>query len=336
MLAHRSGVQQGSTFESRYWNTVAQQPGTISQIRRWVSDTVLQDAPEVTPGTHLYANQGYTVAATMMELATGKDWETLVAEEIFSPARMRGAGFGQVCNGLIPPTTPWGHDLAAGASTPVPRPIMNASLHKGYQASTGPGGAIACTLRDWAMLLHVHMTSDISNYLTPASGTRLQQPFVGTTGYGRGISAVSRSWANPGMALNHAGDIFGAGTVVWAAPAKDFFAIVHTNCRSADNAVGLALDDVAGLLIGRYTDGVPAGPLLEEPAALPLRRSGNGFAFDFYTLPGLRYLVETGPSFAAWSPANGAAGQSATSLTTTFNDPTPAALQKFYRARVAP
>jgi len=48
-------------------------------------------APEVTPGTYLYANQGYIVAATMLEIASGKDWETLVQDEVFTPIRMHSA-----------------------------------------------------------------------------------------------------------------------------------------------------------------------------------------------------------------------------------------------------
>ena len=47
------------------------------------------------------------------------------------------------------------------------------------------------------------MTSDIGDYLSPATATRLQRPYTGTEGYSRGVSAVNRlqttySDSNPG------------------------------------------------------------------------------------------------------------------------------------------
>ena len=66
-LAHRSGVQKSPTFYSRYLEHLLAQRGTFRQIRYWVAETVLKDTPEVQPGEFLYANQGYAVAAAMME-----------------------------------------------------------------------------------------------------------------------------------------------------------------------------------------------------------------------------------------------------------------------------
>ena len=74
------------------------------------------------------------------------------------------------------------------------------------------------------------------------------------------------------------------------------------------------------------------GPLLENPSALPLRNSGAGFAFDYLTLPGVQYRVESTADFKSWSPENGASGQTATSLQTTFIDTKPGT-RKFYRAK---
>src|ERR1035437_5854188 len=78
LLCHYGGVQEQTTFDATHWNQFMPQTGTVSQLRRWVCDTVLKDAPQVPPGNYLYSNQGYTVAATMMEIASGKDWETLI------------------------------------------------------------------------------------------------------------------------------------------------------------------------------------------------------------------------------------------------------------------
>src|SRR5213075_1599447 len=46
------------------------------------------------------------------------------------------------------------------------------------------------------------------------------------------------------------------------APARDFIVVVFTNCRSADNSTALALDDVAGLLVSRYSGATASDPWL--------------------------------------------------------------------------
>ena len=334
-LCHRTGVQQETTFDTNHWNQFMLLSGTtpIPQLRRWVANTVLTDAPEVTPGTYLYANQGYIVAATMLEIASGKDWETLIQEEVFTPIRMHTATLGQVFDNVLPPKAPVGHDLTSG-TTLVPRLRMpnNAEYH--YKASAGPAGYVACTLHDWAKFVHIQATSSISDYLSSATGMRLQQAYTGagTEGYGRGILTYNRSWALPGQALAHGGDIFGEDTQVWVAPALDFIVVIYANCSSSNTNTGLALNDAATLLVLRYSAAIASGPLLEAPSALPLRSVGNSFAFDYLTLPGVSYAVETSSDLKSWTSANGPIGQTATSLQSSFIDTNPGA-SKFYRAK---
>jgi len=270
LLAHRAGVQDGFTWEGRYWNQLMAQNGTMHQIRRWVSERALTDPPQVTPGTYLYSNQSYTVVGTMMEIVTGKDWEVLVEEEIFTPIRMETAMIGQVYDNVLPPKAPVGHNLANGQTVPVVQPPMNEATHFRYQASGAPGGFVGCTLRDIAKFLHAHATSDISDYLTPATAARLQESWTGpgTEGYGRGVSAWNRNWATPGQALQHSGIIFSQQHVFWMAPARDFIVVVFTNCRSTDSRSNQALDDAAGFLINNYSSAAASGPPLEDPGSL--------------------------------------------------------------------
>ena len=334
LLAHRAGVEQGSTFESRYWSQLQAQSGTIPQIRRWVSETVLKDAPEVTPGTYLYSNQGYTVAATMMELATGQDWETLIQQEVLSPLRMNSASLGIVYDNAVPPANPVGHDLWSGSTVPSPRTAMDPTTLYHYQASNGPGGFVICTLQDWGKFLNLQSTGSTGTYLSTATFTRLQTPWTGagTEGYARGVAAYNRSWATPGQALNHAGDIFGEDTVHWIAPARNFITIAFTNCRSDDSSTFNALDNAAGLMVGRYSNLTTAnGPLLENPVGSPPITVTGGHSFTFSSLPGVTYRVDTSTDLSSWSPVNGVNGQVATDLKTSYLD-TSAATRKFYRA----
>src|SRR5215471_5073307 len=70
LLAHRAGIEDRDTFENRHWSQLMTQNGTISRIRRWVAESVLKDATQVRPGEYLYSNQGYAVAAAMLEMAS--------------------------------------------------------------------------------------------------------------------------------------------------------------------------------------------------------------------------------------------------------------------------
>lgn len=334
ILAHRAGIQQGLTFESRHWNQLMAQNGTISQIRRWVADTVLTEPPEVSPGEFLYSNQGYTVAAVMLETATGKLWEDLMVDEVFTPLRLESASLGLSYGAALPPKAPVGHDLAQGQTQAVPRAPMDAGTRLRYQAATAPGGFVVCTLQDWTKFLHAHATSDISDYLTTASAERLQKPFIGAEGYGRGVVAVDRSWATPGQALSHDGDIFGEGAVVWMAPARNLIVVVFTNCRSEGSEVPLGMDEVAGLLVGRYAGAFAKGPWLEQPRMGRIRADAGKLALELQTLPGVKYLLESSTALENWTVIPGAIESPAGSFLQTYIETNPLA-PKFYRLRLS-
>jgi hypothetical protein len=119
------------------------------------------------------------------------------------------------------------------------------------------------------------------------------------------------------------------------APANDFIAIAAINCSATNTAVGDALNDVATLLVLNYVDALPIGPLLEDPAPSALVVQDHA-VFSYMTLPGLSYVVETSTNLLnGWTPANGANGQTATSLVSAYADSNPAPV-KFYRVKVAP
>jgi hypothetical protein len=186
------------------------------------------------------------------------------------------------------------------------------------------------------------MTSDIGGYLTTNSGARLQQPypgpaFSGADGYARGAYVYTNlAWAKPGNALYHGGDVWGEDSIAYMSPSRDFIVVVYCNCHSADNTVILAMSDAASLLINTYAGATASGPWLEVPASLPLRRTNSNFAFDYLTLIGVRYRVETSTNLLDWTTnVNGSNGQIATNLQSSFTDPN-AAARKFYRAHLLP
>ena len=185
------------------------------------------------------------------------------------------------------------------------------------------------------------MTSDIGDYLTPTNGARLQQPypgpaFAGADGYARGAYVYTNlAWAKPGNALYHGGDVWGEDSIAYMSASRDFIVVVYCNCHTPDTTALLAMSDAASLLINTYAGAAASGPWLEIPTVLPPRPVTNGYAFDYLSLIGVRYRVESSVDLRAWVTNNGANGQIATNLQSSFTDTNKAAF-KFYRAHVLP
>jgi CubicO group peptidase (beta-lactamase class C family) len=292
LLAHRAGVQDRATFESRHWNTLFTRSGSVMEIRRWVAETVLRDAPQVSRGTYLYSNQGYTVAAAMMEEVTGKPWESLIQSEVIKPLRLKSGKLGCCYTSTATPVAPHGHDLAAGSFTPVARTTPSATFLKYYSASNAAGGHFASSITDYAKFIHAHLTVDDSFYLTYANGMRLQTPWAGGDGYGRGVNVLTRSWAAPGQALQHSGDIFGHNTVFWASPGRDVVVVAFTNCLSADSRVSTALDNAVSLLLSKHLEAPASGAILEKPSLGAVKKKNGKYSVTGTTLPALSYSLK--------------------------------------------
>ncbi|MDB6078596.1 MAG: serine hydrolase [Akkermansiaceae bacterium] len=334
-LGHRSGVQEQVTFDTRHWADFQSVSGSMTELRAWVCDQVLKDPPDVPRGTYLYANQGYAVAAAMMEKITGKSWEQLIDEEIFKPLRLGSATLGISYNDDANPSGPVGHDLATGATAAVPRPALTGSQFVHYQASDGPGGYLMCTLADYAKFLNEYVGGDSSTNTYIKNGTRehLLSPWIGSSGYARGVAIANTSWSTPGPALNHTGDIFGEDTVFWAAPGRDLAIVVFTNCRSEDDRTEAGLGTVASQMVDRYASAAPAGPYLESPFIQESAKTGSTFSFTAATLPAVSYQLQRSPDLINWTDSGSVLDalnwQSVFQVTTS-------APQEFFRVRTAP
>lgn len=264
LLAHRAGVPEGVVWEQRHRSAFATRGGTIGQLRRWVADVTLSDRPQVARGTELYSNQGYTVAAVMLELLTGKSWETLMEEEIFFPLGMTSARIGSSYDAnQSGATAVFGHDQSEPGAAPIPRaPLPGPDLAR-YQASNGPGGLVICSLRDWARFLHRHAL-DGAGFLRAETALKLRTPFAGDEGYALGVGAFNRAFAAPGKALNHNGDILGETSLFWLAPEHDLMLLAFTNTAARGSASAEGRSATASLLLARYRDASLAGPHLDS------------------------------------------------------------------------
>jgi len=135
--------------------------------------------PAAKPGEkYLYSNLGYVVAGYMLEKLTGRDWETLIREEIFLPLAMESAGFGppaaispQSGNENAPITAPWGH---------APEPVPPDYKYADNPAALGPAGTVHASLMDLekyiALFWNKGRTTDGKQILSESSMEEILTP----------------------------------------------------------------------------------------------------------------------------------------------------------------
>ncbi|WP_179505293.1 MULTISPECIES: serine hydrolase domain-containing protein [unclassified Sphingomonas] len=134
----------------------------------------LARAPEAAPGTRfIYSNRNYVAAAAMLEAACGQPWETLVAQRLFAPLGMAGAGFGAPGTpGLL--DQPVGHAWWPGeAGVPHPPGVPPTD----NPAVAGPAARLHAPIAAMIAFLEAHRTR--APLLRPQTWQRLHTPPFG-------------------------------------------------------------------------------------------------------------------------------------------------------------
>ncbi len=252
LVCHRAGVP--GNIPPGVWAKCWKQEGTPTDQRLMLTDALLREPPRSKPGEKFeYANAGFTIAAAMAERTTGRSWEDLMRERLFTPLHMTTAGFG------APGTAasidqPRGHrteNTTRGMWTPVePGPGAD------NPPAIGPGGTCHMSLPDWAKYVSAHIVGERggSTLLKPETFVRLHTPPNGWE-YGYGWGATRRPWAAPrdhpdvkdGRVITHNGSNTMWFCVVWAAPDREMAVLVATN--AAGDVAAKACDDAAAALI---------------------------------------------------------------------------------------
>jgi CubicO group peptidase (beta-lactamase class C family) len=148
LLSNRSGVP---AFENLTDFALVPEFGdTPTQQRRAFTEWLLIREPAVPPGTYLYSNVGYTVAAAMMEKVTGKTWENLMSQKLFSPLGIDGRLGWPAAND---PNQPWGHIETGG------RILPHNPNTPGEQVPllAAPAGDVNMTVGDFAAWAQFHL-----------------------------------------------------------------------------------------------------------------------------------------------------------------------------------
>ena len=221
LLSHTSSLD--ANFKTHDYT---EEKDLVAARYRTVKDAIHSEFKRKVGDFH-YSNWGYTVAAAMAERATGKDWETLMKEEVFDPLEMKTAGFGGTGTvGRI--DQPWPHNKLGFA-------ISSNGPKMDNVPTMGPAGTINMTLSDWGKFIaeHIRGGRGESRYLNQEQYDVLHKPIA--EDYALGWGVVQRDWG--GRVLTHSGDNTMNHAVVWVSPEKNFAVLVATNRSSAERAV---------------------------------------------------------------------------------------------------
>ncbi len=236
LLTHRGGAP-GQVEKGPLWAKFWQHKGTPTSARRLLLTGVTSTAPEAAPGSKfIYSNSGYAIAGHMAEKVTGKSWEDLMREKIFSPLGMTSAGFGAPGK-RGKNDHPRGH--GAGGSPVEP------GFGSDNPVAIGPAGIVHCTIEDWAKYVAANLPGGKTKLVKPETLKKLHTHPPGEPKYAMGWAiADNQPWAG-GPALTHAGSNTMWFAVAWLAPEKDFAVLVACNAADGEACNDAVLELIA-------------------------------------------------------------------------------------------
>src|SRR6266571_2380332 len=86
LLSHHAGISPFANTDDNDFKKLPRLKGSPMECRLAFTAWVLRGTPVAPPGMKaIYSNGGYTIAAAIAERVTGKSWESLVRERVFSP-----------------------------------------------------------------------------------------------------------------------------------------------------------------------------------------------------------------------------------------------------------
>ena len=151
ILRHRAGLQ--GFEEDTEFEKVPRFAGGAREKREAFVQWLLERPPESEPGSeHRYSNAGYSVAAVMMEQATGESWESLLESRVLVPLEVEHYCFGwpseHLENGIC------GHRLEE--DTVVPHD-PEADAYRLEDQYIGPAGDLSLDIVGLARFARLHL-----------------------------------------------------------------------------------------------------------------------------------------------------------------------------------
>lgn len=208
LLSHRGGLQPN--LNSLVMMTYSRNESSDARAERLkYALAALDQKPAAKPGeAMIYSNSGFICAGVMLEIVTGRPWETLIGEELFGPLNLISAGFG------APGTKdqidqPLGHTVGGDKRTAMP---VGPGKTTDNPTALGPAGRVHMSLIDMLTYLRAHADQPTS-YLKPESWKMLHTPhFGGDYALGWMVRADGVLWHNGSNTLWYAESLFHPAT----------------------------------------------------------------------------------------------------------------------------
>lgn len=201
----------------------------VAAERRRMATLALALPSQSAPGTaFLYSNFNFVVAGLMLEVATGKSWETLMAERLFVPLAMAHAGFG-------PPSTPGTVDAPSGHNPLPPMP----GVYPDNPPALGPSGTVHANLGDMLRYVQLYFDGGLGpngRIVSEEALAKMETPQLGEYGFGWW---VRHDDANRVVLIHNGGNTYFYGIVV-IFPAQRRAIIVMTNMGGLTRGVARA------------------------------------------------------------------------------------------------
>lgn len=288
LLSHTSGVPSDNQVFGDLLERSLGVEGNLDELRYWL---VREWAPQPlasAPGTSFaYANMNYVLAGAMIERVSGRTWDELIVERVFTPLGLKSAGLGnQASLGRV--DAPLGHAPAGG--TPK---AMLAGPNGDNPPVIGPAGIAHMSVLDFARWAawNAGQGARPPALVQPDTMRRLHTPVItmatpanapaGTPpggGYALGWGELPVEWA-PRPWLYHGGSNGKNVAHVWIDPTGDSAMVLMTNVGGERAEQGLRA--AAAAIHARYLapDAEPL-PTAEPAAAETTPRPRGSFAGD--------------------------------------------------------
>ena len=208
----------------------------LTAQRAAITKAYLAMPPASKAGEFKYSNLGFIIAGAAAERRTGKSWEDLTREQIFSPLGIANAGFG------APGTPgradqPQGHREVQGAL----QPLDPGNTEGGNPPAIGPAGMINIGLRDWLLFAQDQLDGvhGRGKLLKPATYRKLHTPVSGVYALGWGSKLAPDGTP---LILAHSGSDGNWLADIKIMPKHDMIFLVVTN--AGNEAANTAIQEI--------------------------------------------------------------------------------------------
>jgi CubicO group peptidase (beta-lactamase class C family) len=244
LLTHHARIP--SYHDTKTIGTIPHFDGDIKKQRRAFAEYVLSEPPAGKPGTYMYSNAGYVIAASMAEEATGESWENLMKKYLFNPLGITPLYGRPAMND--PKHQPWGHVKVFGILTAIPPngPFLR------IPDVLAPSGNISLTVHDWAVFVQMNLRG-LRRLTTPFPQKiidKIHKPSADFSFYAMGWGVFNNKSVRTHMHVGSDGTFYSLMAIY---PQKDKAYVIVSNAvtddatsANTDKAFHELLDKLAG------------------------------------------------------------------------------------------